>query len=332
MPSGRLEGIKIVDMVLELASSLPRKKELKYVIAMDNYFTLPNALHGLRQLGVACVGTARARRGWPPKELTEIDDDRFNTIHTMRDEKSFRIFRWVDNNVVTMVSTLHDGKEKIERERKKPRINQKNKAHVESIFGKEHKQKIFIPGFIDDYNHWMLGVDKSDQLIAYYRPKLRVRRYWMAMFFHCLDVVRINSFIVFKNVTQQPKYKHKTFLRDFVDALIGRGDAEKFGNTRKAKARARTPSPNKRHRVSKTRPSLPIQRFRGNKEDHVVIMAPANTQRACVYCSYLAAKDRCNGSSPRKVRKPARMCMACQVHLCTEHFDAYHSVSTPQNA
>ena len=33
-----------------------------------------------------------------------------------------------------------------------------------------------ISTLINNYNHWMLGVDLVDQLIAYYRPKIRCRR------------------------------------------------------------------------------------------------------------------------------------------------------------
>ena len=37
-----------------------------------------------------------------------------------------------------------------------------------------------------------------DQLIAYYRPNLHCRRTWMPIFFHGLDVVRLNAYIVCK--------------------------------------------------------------------------------------------------------------------------------------
>ena len=117
--------------------------------------------------------------------------------------------------MVTMVSTMHNGTEFIVRNRKKPRINKTNKSHVEELFGEESVAQVSIPKFIDDYNHWMLGVDKSDQFISYYRPKLRVRRYWMAMMFHCLDIICINLFIVVKNLSDKT-IKHKKFIHKFV--------------------------------------------------------------------------------------------------------------------
>jgi hypothetical protein len=59
---------------------------------MDNYFTYPKILKKMRELGVACVGTARAKRGWPPAEMREITDNRFNTLYSMNDEHGFCIF------------------------------------------------------------------------------------------------------------------------------------------------------------------------------------------------------------------------------------------------
>ena len=44
-----------------------------FVIEMDNYFTLPKLIRKLRDIGLGVVGTARFRKGWPPKKLREIN-------------------------------------------------------------------------------------------------------------------------------------------------------------------------------------------------------------------------------------------------------------------
>ena len=80
------------------------------------------------------------------------------------------MFRWIDNNIVKMVSNIHMGtKDKvIMKSRKKTRINEFNRKHIRLVWGDEHVVPIKIPTLINDYNHWMLGVDLVDQLIAYY--------------------------------------------------------------------------------------------------------------------------------------------------------------------
>ena len=57
--------------------------------------------------------------------------------------------------------------------RKKPRINEFNRKHIRLVWRDEHVVAIKIPTLINDYNHWMLDVDLVDQLIAYYRSKIR---------------------------------------------------------------------------------------------------------------------------------------------------------------
>ena len=142
---------------------------------MDNFFTFSRTIAGMRALGVAVVGTARAKRGWPPKEIKNVKDERFNTLYWINDQANYKIMRWVDNNIVTMVSTIHEANETIVKVRKKPRITFTNRQNLEAVWGNNFEKAITIPKVIDNYNHWMLGVDKCDQLIAYYRHNLCCR-------------------------------------------------------------------------------------------------------------------------------------------------------------
>ncbi|GES84286.1 hypothetical protein RCL_jg6913.t1 [Rhizophagus clarus] len=49
-----------------------------------------------------------------------------------------------------------------------------NTAKVRAIFGTLSKKTLPIPVIIDDYNHFMGGVDIADQLQGYYRTQLSV--------------------------------------------------------------------------------------------------------------------------------------------------------------
>jgi hypothetical protein len=154
---------------------------------MDNYFTYPDVIKGITDLDVGVVGTACARRGWPPKEMRDIADNCFNTVYLMNDRKGFKIIHWVDNNVVTMVSNVHTGEEVVTRECRCPRESNVNRQALRTFWREAAVRMIDIPGCIDDYNHWMLGVDVSDQYIAYYHPAVKCYRTWMPIMFHCLD-------------------------------------------------------------------------------------------------------------------------------------------------
>ena len=110
-----------------------------------------------------------------------------------------------------MVSSCHMGtKDKsIKKARKRPRKNQINRDNVCIIWGKEHTIHVEIPLLINDYIHWMRGVGLADQLILYYWSKLCCRRTWMPIFLHCLDVLRINAYILYREMTKKEGFQYQ---------------------------------------------------------------------------------------------------------------------------
>eukprot|EP00957_Ditylum_brightwellii_P063399 4812187-Ditylum_brightwellii.AAC.1 len=89
----------------------------EFCLAMDNYFTLSKVIGKLRGIGVGIVGTSRARRGGPPKELSNItqQDANFNDFFWTIDKYGTLVARWMDNGLVLCVSTLHKVEEIVER-------------------------------------------------------------------------------------------------------------------------------------------------------------------------------------------------------------------------
>ena len=116
--------------------------------------------------------------------------------------------------------------------RKKPRLNEFNRKHIRLVWGTDNVVTVKIPQIINDYNHWMLGVDLVDQLIAYYRPKIRCRRAWMPVFLHGTDIIRVNSYVLYKETAyDHPDVNdsiksHKQFLIAFINSLIHRAQDE----------------------------------------------------------------------------------------------------------
>jgi hypothetical protein len=252
----------------------------------------------------------------------------------MNNENGFRIFRWVDNNVVTMVSSFHDGKEENPtRRRRKPRQTNTNRAHVEQVWGAQGVTDIEIPAVIDDYNHYMLGVDKADQLIAYYRPDLRCRRTWMPLMFHVLDCMRTNSYVACR--AKGYRNSHKSFTMEWCRALFSRAKAEEIRQTRKQRANERDGNrihgsvlpASKRRRMSHTKPELPMHQYSEPKEDHHPVCLPLEKKpKTCTYCSYMFALEKAAGGNPDPLRKSKQFCFACGDFLCKEHFDIFHQV------
>jgi Transposase IS4 len=327
----------VENTVLKLVDSIPMRDTKRYYLAMDNWFTTPRVMEGTRERNVGVIGTARGRPGkaepFPPTEMKAITDKRFNSLYLMHHPKNFLVARWYDNKDVLLVSTVHKGDETILKNRRRPRVTQANRGHVDRVWANNaYIIPINIPTMIDDYNHWMGGVDRADQLIAYYRPNLRCQRTWMPIFLHCLDIIRINAFIIAKKANNN--LDHKDFVAAWIDRLNKMADVSDFQVTRRTVVH-KTPSPpqeggnrrqKKRRRMSHTAPQLPDCRFNGTKAEHLVVMAKSG-QNICIYCSYLFQKAKIDGVHPDVLpprRKVRRSCLACQVALCIDHFDVFH--------
>lgn len=78
-------------------------------------------------------------------------------------------------------------------------------------------QSIDIPQVIDDYNHWMGGVNKTDQYIYYCGLQFWCCCVWLPMKFHALDVIKVNAYIIYKSFWNKD---HKVFLEAFIKFLF----------------------------------------------------------------------------------------------------------------
>lgn len=54
---------------------------------------------------------------------------------------------------------------------------------MRKVFGEEKRKDLAIPTFIDDYNHFMGGVDIADQLRTYYSTQRIALCSWYPLFF-----------------------------------------------------------------------------------------------------------------------------------------------------
>lgn len=105
----------------------------------------------------------------------ELEDSQFNSLYCKDHPGNFRMFRWVDNNIVKLVSNIHTGSadESVMKARKRPRFNNVNCVTCKTIWKESSVVNVKIPQLINNYNYWMLGCDLCNQMIAYYRVKVR---------------------------------------------------------------------------------------------------------------------------------------------------------------
>ena len=76
------------------------------------------------------------------------------------------------------------------------------------------------PHAVDQYNQYMLGVDRLDQRMAYYQFTRKSVRWWRKVFFWMVEVVVVNSYIMYTAHTDaHRKFTHKKFRQDLVMSL-----------------------------------------------------------------------------------------------------------------
>ena len=106
---------------------------------------------------------------------------------------NFQMFCWVNDNIVKIVFNVHMGAK--DESFMTPRIIEYNRKHISLVLGDYHVITVKIPQIINNYNHWMLGVNLVDQLIAFYQPKIRCQRTWMPLFLHGADIIHFYSYV-----------------------------------------------------------------------------------------------------------------------------------------
>ena len=128
--------------------------------------------------------------------------------------------------MVLCCSTVHWVNEVIPRLWKKNLPTTTNASHVKEVWGDNGSTTTKIPTLIDDYNHWMGGVDMSDQLIAYYHPDLQCIRTWIPMFLQLNSIIWSNSYLVYKSqFNNKPRtwvnvLSHKSFTLAMIQCLL----------------------------------------------------------------------------------------------------------------
>ena len=85
--------------------------------------------------------------------------------------------------------------------------------------GQFEMMEVPLPAPIKEYNRFMGGVDKSDQLIGYHRILRQTKHYWRTLFFHLLEICVTNAAVITKWKHMENGSKPLT-MSGFRDAVV----------------------------------------------------------------------------------------------------------------
>ena len=117
----------------------------------------------------------------PDKELQQRG--RGTCDVAVREDGKMALVKWFDNKPILMLSSVHAKDPEDERRR----------------WCKREKKYVAVkrPAIIHQYNSKMGGVDLCDRMLAYYRIKMRTKKWTVRTMMHFIDLTLVNSSILY---------------------------------------------------------------------------------------------------------------------------------------
>lgn len=172
-----------------LLDDLPTEnKNYPYHIFMDNLFTSFNLLKCLKQRGYHGTGTIhdnRIPKDCPlPNKAVMKKIERDKAVAATEKRRWNPICKWVDNNVVSVASTVYG---------LQPTIRIKR-------FCRKLRKNITIPQqmLIHQYNKYMGGTDRMDEDISHRRINIRGKEWWWPLFTWQIDAAINNAWLTYR--------------------------------------------------------------------------------------------------------------------------------------
>jgi hypothetical protein len=162
---------------------------------MDNYFNLVALFNHLYNRQYGACGTARPISSLPPllQELREHAKDLpWGTLYALP-VLNVLCLAWQDNNIVLGLSTLHSADSFVPCKRRRPGKTSTNRAIARRAFGKEVTKELEIPIFINDYNHYINGVDLVNQYRSFYEVYLKGYCNWLSLLYFFINAAVVNA-------------------------------------------------------------------------------------------------------------------------------------------
>ncbi|XP_004211012.1 piggyBac transposable element-derived protein 3 [Hydra vulgaris] len=200
-------------VVLKLLEKLPKNQNFK--VFFDNWFCSMQLCLALKELGFVVTATIRSDRIKGCQLATEKElqkQGRGSQVFKTDANSRLILTRWYDNKCVNLISTYCD-----------PLLVTKTKR-----WDRKYKTYIDIdcPSVVQEYNKSMGGVDLADMLISLYRTTIKTKRWYLKVFFHCLDIAKVNGWLFYRRHCDQLKVPKKSqmsllkFTSDVASGLI----------------------------------------------------------------------------------------------------------------
>lgn len=174
--------------------------EKGYWLFMDNFYNSVKLAEDLIKHKTYITGTLRENRKGNPKALFKTKLRKGEAV--FKRKGPVLVTCWKDKRCVRMISTGH----------------KHSMVEVQTRRGNKLKPQCVI-----DYNKNMSGIDRSDQMMAYYSSPRKTIRWYRKIFFHLIDISIWNAYYLYRK-TKDDKCRLLSFRENIITSLIG-GDS-----------------------------------------------------------------------------------------------------------
>lgn len=184
---------------------------------MDRFYNGMKLFTHLLNNDVHCCGTLDTRRVGVPSDIRNENPEPGEMI--VRQNNSLTIVKWRESKSkkpCVMLTSLHNG-QLVETGKQK-----KNRDGSTVVVRK--------PSCVVDYNKYMGGVDKSDQMVNDYGNARKTLKWSNKLFFHLVDIACLNAFQLFLKRIQPDNRKRVTHLEFILQVVEGVMEEYKASN------------------------------------------------------------------------------------------------------
>ena len=262
-------------------------------VYVDNYYTSPALFTELRDLGFGACGTVRInRRGLPVEMKATLARGDITSAYV---DESMMALKWMDKRPVSMLTTIHNDS-----------MTTKVRRTHRVQGGLEEIRK---PVVVEQYNQFMGGVDRSDQLLSYYGFAHRTVKWWRRAVFHLLDMAVVNAYVLHTHINK--RLTHEQFCIELAKELLLETSTDVSENMPVTHGRLPRPLPPQSRLTERHFP------------DHLPCTPSGKRgQTECVVCSKKRGHKR---------KTTTYMCKQCRLPMCIiPCFELYHNKVDPQ--
>lgn len=182
-------------VVMEL---LQGKLNSGHELYMDNYYNSFGLAKTLLDHNTYCTGTLRKDLKENPQEIMKKNLKKGEHCSMFRD--GVHVGAWKDKRIVTYITTQYEN-------RMVPVANKRGQVTEK-------------PEAISKYNDYMSGVDRQDQLLAYYPCERKTLRWYMKVAIHTFQLLLINSMKIYNKYSGQSKMSLYDYRLSVINALL----------------------------------------------------------------------------------------------------------------